>query len=159
VTRGLATSQRARGESGDTLIEVLVALVIMGLAFTVIVGGIGTAIIGAALQQNQTTADSFIRSAAEVVTSDGYISCAKNTADAATPMETYALPATPNGFTLSIAIVGFWDPTTNMFDTHPPSCEAPPLTDSGLQMVTLSVSGGDVHASQTATLDVVKRQP
>ena len=159
MTVDLATSQRAHGESGDTLIEVLVALFIMGLTFTVIVGGIGTAIIGAALQQNTTTVDSLIRSAADQVASasNTYIPCAEDSADAAADSKgTYQLPTPPTGFGVSITSVGYWNATTNTFDVHPPTCN-----DSGLQLITLSATttSADVHTPRAVTLDVVKRHP
>jgi type II secretory pathway pseudopilin PulG len=137
-------SGRADREAGDTLIEVLVAVVIMGIAFVVIVGGIGTAIIGAAVQQNQATADSVLKTAAETVTGEtAYKPCA-------TPTD-YPPPAAPAGFSTLVTSVAFWNPTSNLFDT---AC----TTDSGLQLVTLTVSSTNVHAPATATLEVVKRQ-
>ena len=147
-------SRRSLEEAGDTLIEVLVALVVMGMAFAVIVGGIGTAIIGASLQQNQTATDSLVRSAAEKIaspTDDPYVTCATTS--------TYSVPTPPAGFSVTVTGVAFWNPTTNTFDQSPPSCAGAPPTDSGLQLVTVSAAatGTDVHTPQATTLEIVKR--
>jgi type II secretory pathway pseudopilin PulG len=155
VRSSLASRPRAGGESGDTLIEVLVALVIMGAAFAVIVGGVGTAIIGAGIQQNKATADSLIRSAADKVTSLAYVPCATPVYPAPAG---YALEPPPPGFTVRVFSVSYWDPVTNKF-INPPVCTN--ATDNGLQLITLhaSATSTDVHTAETAVLEVVKRQP
>jgi type II secretory pathway pseudopilin PulG len=133
-----------QAERGDTLIEILVAVVIMGVAFLVVVGGLGTAIIGAGEQQNQATANSALRSAAETIAADPYQSC---------PMSTpYALPTDPPGFHVSIQAIDYWQ--AGHFST---TC---PTSDQGLQLVTLTItptSAGHFPPS-VPTLEIVKRQ-
>ncbi|GAA1940398.1 type IV pilus modification PilV family protein [Kitasatospora viridis] len=132
--------RRSRGEEGETLIEVLVAVVLMGVAFVAILGGMGTAIISSATQQKVTSADSIIRSAAETVVSDQYASCAV----------TYGTPAPPAGFTVTVE-VDYWDGA----GTFGRPC---PAADTGVQKVTLTVHSTGPHPVRDTTLEVIKRE-
>ncbi|MEV6580410.1 type II secretion system protein [Streptomyces sp. NPDC051582] len=129
-----------RGEEGETLVEVLVAVVLMGVAFVTVLGGIGTAIIGSVAQQKVTGADSVIRSAAEKVVSAPYASCADG----------YETPAPPAGYTVTVTIE-YWDGA----GTFGRSC---PTADTGVQKVTLTVRSTGPHPVKDATLEVVKRE-
>ncbi|MET8755774.1 type II secretion system protein [Streptomyces sp. NPDC004667] len=132
--------RRRRGEEGETLIEVLVAVVLMGVAFVTIFGGIGTAIISSVRQQKVTGADSVIRSAAEKVVSDPYVSCAGG----------YETPAPPPGYTMTVTIE-YWDGV----GTFAKAC---PTADTGVQKVTLTLHSTGPHPVKDATLEVVKRE-
>ncbi|WP_405486485.1 prepilin-type N-terminal cleavage/methylation domain-containing protein [Streptomyces sp. NBC_00096] len=132
--------RRRRGEEGETLIEVLVAVVLMGVAFVAILGGMGTAIVSSVAQQKVTTADSVIRSAAEKVVSDPYVSCAIG----------YGTPTPPAGYTVTVEIE-YWDGVGSFGR----SC---PSADTGVQRVTLTVRSTGPHPVRDATLEVVKRE-
>ncbi|MFB6537767.1 type II secretion system protein [Streptomyces noursei] len=132
--------RRRRGEEGETLIEVLVAVVLMGVAFVIILGGIGTAIISSVTQQKVTSADSVIRSAAEKVVSDPYVSCASS----------YETPAPPAGYTVTVKIE-YWDGV----GAFGQPC---PTADTGVQKVTLTVHQTGPHPVRDAMLEVVKRE-
>ncbi|MEU9701598.1 prepilin-type N-terminal cleavage/methylation domain-containing protein [Streptomyces sp. NPDC047981] len=132
--------RRRRGEEGETLVEVLVAVVLMGVAFVAVLGGMGTAIISSVTQQEVTGADSVIRSAAEKVVSAPYVSCAR----------TYATPTPPAGYEVTVT-VAHWD-GVGAFDG---SC---PTADTGVQKVTLTVRSTGPRPVRDATLEVVKRE-
>src|SRR5689334_1699512 len=78
----------ARGTRGESMIEVLLAVVIMSTAVVAVVGGIATAIRIADLHRKQATAGAAVRALAEGLetamagTPTGYVDCAS----------TYALP-------------------------------------------------------------------
>ncbi|GGY14813.1 type II secretion system protein [Streptomyces xanthochromogenes] len=129
-----------RGEEGETLVEVLVAVVLMGVAFVTILGGIGTAIISSVTHQKVTSADSVIRSAAEKVVSDPYVSCASG----------YETPTPPTAYTVTLKIE-YWDGVGAFVQ----SC---PTADTGVQKVTLTVHQTGPHSVRNATLEVVKRE-
>ncbi|MFJ6051567.1 type II secretion system protein [Streptomyces sp. NPDC092307] len=131
---------RRRGEEGETLVEVLVAVVLIGVAFVTILGGIGTAIISSARQQQVTSADSVIRNAAEKVLGAPYVSCAGG----------YETPTPPAGYTVTVTIE-HWD-GVGAFGR---SC---PTADTGVQKVTLTVHSTGPHPVRDATLEVVKRE-
>ncbi|MFE7514783.1 type IV pilus modification PilV family protein [Streptomyces sp. NPDC057540] len=132
--------RRPRGDEGETLIEVLVAVVLMGVAFVTVLGGIGTALISSATQQKVTGADSVIRSAAESIVREPYVSCADG----------YATPTPPAGFTVTVEIE-YWDGV----GAFGPSC---PTADTGVQKVTLTVHGTGPRPGRDTTLEVVKRE-
>ncbi|MFD7558390.1 prepilin-type N-terminal cleavage/methylation domain-containing protein [Streptomyces sp. NPDC059835] len=129
-----------RGEEGETLIEVLVAVVLMGVAFVAILGGMGTAIISSVTQGKVTGADSVVRSAAEKVLGAPYVSCARD----------YGTPAPPAGYTVTVE-VEYWDGV----GAFGPSC---PTADTGVQKVTLTVRSTGSRPVGDTTLEVIKRE-
>jgi prepilin-type N-terminal cleavage/methylation domain-containing protein len=133
-----------RSERGDTLIEILVAVVIMGVAFVLVLGGLGYAIIDAGRQQSQASATAALRSAAETIAADPYQAC---------PISTpYALPMDPSGVHVSIQAIDYWQ--SGQFST---TC---PTSDQGLQLVTLTITltSTDHFPPAVTTLEIVKRQ-
>ncbi|MFJ8013469.1 prepilin-type N-terminal cleavage/methylation domain-containing protein [Streptomyces sp. NPDC096339] len=131
---------RRRGEEGETLVEVLVAVVLIGVAFVAILGGMGTAIISSVTQQKVTGADSVIRSAAEKVVSAPYVPCASG----------YETSAPPAGYTVTVEIE-YWDGVG--------AFGAPcPTADTGVQKVTLTVHSTGPNPVRDTTLEVVKRE-
>ncbi|MFJ3877663.1 type II secretion system protein [Streptomyces sp. NPDC090077] len=129
-----------RGEEGETLIEVLVAVVLIGVAFTAVLGGIGAAVAGSAAQRKVTGADAVARSAAEKVVGAPYAPCARG----------YETPAPPAGYTVTVEIE-YWD-GVGAFGR---SC---PTADTGVQKVTLTVRTAGPHPVGDARLEVVKRE-
>ncbi|MFJ8159443.1 prepilin-type N-terminal cleavage/methylation domain-containing protein [Streptomyces sp. NPDC096136] len=140
MTGPVRRPRRRRGEEGETLVEVLVAVVLIGVAFVAILGGMGTAIISSAKQQQVTGADAVIRSAAEKVVSAPYVSCARG----------YETPTPPTGYTVAVEIE-YWD-GVGAFGR---SC---PTADTGVQKVTLTVRSTGPRPVRDATLEVVKRE-
>ncbi|MGW4271960.1 type II secretion system protein [Streptomyces seoulensis] len=132
--------RRHRGEEGETLVEVLVAVVLIGVAFVTVLGGIGTAIVSSVTQQKVTTADSVVRSAAEKVVGDPYVSCARG----------YETPTPPAGYTVTVE-VEYWD-GVGAFGRP---C---PTADTGVQKVTLTVRSTGPRPVRDVTLEVVKRE-
>lgn len=150
MSRRLARSGRGRGrgEAGLTLIELVVTIGIMGLAFVIVIGGIGTAIIGADLGRRHTSAESLLRTAAEEIKSTDLAY------DDVCPA-TYALSVSPPpGYSATVDNVTYWDRNTNTFVT---ACASP---DSGLQLVRIVVTAPQRETSTptTYTVDVVKRK-
>jgi prepilin-type N-terminal cleavage/methylation domain-containing protein len=143
----------ARGpwERGETLIELLITVAILGLGSAAILGGTLTAVASSTLHRHQAQAQALLRSWAEQVadvTDSDWVPCA--------PPGAYARPAPatiPTGFTAEVAAVQYWDPATAAFSS---SCGM----DSGVQRVELTVtmpSGGFPGALQS--LAVVVRRP
>ena len=70
ATRSIDEPIKSRySEAGDTLVEVLLAIVILGLASVAILLAFGTSISGSAEHRNLATADTVLRTAAEKTTS------------------------------------------------------------------------------------------
>ena len=61
---------RRRSEAGDTLVEILIALAVIGIASTAILLAFATSISGSGAHRNVTTMDTMLRTAAAEVTAD-----------------------------------------------------------------------------------------
>lgn len=136
-------------EAGTTLIELLVAVAIMGIAFVTILGGIGTAIIGADYQRRDATSGVVLTSAAEKIVADTkpYKPCAQ-------PVD-YQDPPSPSGFTVSVTEVAFWDGSSRFV----PLSSCTPAADKGIQLIKLSLTPpSGPRANEVEPLEVVKRQ-
>ena len=59
---------RRRSEAGDTLVEILIALTIVGIAATAILLAFATAISGSGNHRNEVTLDTMLRAASEEAT-------------------------------------------------------------------------------------------
>ena len=138
-------------DRGETLIELLVAVVIMGTAVVAVVGGLGTAIMISDIHRKQSiiAADLTAFAAAiqgAVATSPGYIDCATDSRGAR-PYPSYA-PG--SGYQADIPQVRYWNGTT--FTT---SCTVG--SDLGVQLVTLHVWSDDGRVDRS--MEVVIRKP
>ena len=133
------------GERGATLVELLVTVVILGLAVVALLAGLSTAIIVSDQHRQQAVAGAAVHSFAEAVTAATYVSCAG--------AGTYATPAgyeSPPGYTSTVTGVRYWKADTRGFVATCPSA------DAGAQQVSLQVDSNKGRA--TATLDVVVRR-
>lgn len=143
-----------RTEGGTTLIELIVAVAIMGVAFVSIIGGIGAAIIGADSQKRNSTGGLVLASAAETILADNerpYAVCA-------TPTD-YPVPPAPVGFTVTVDRVAFWNPVVNQFVGFEAPLACDESKDNGLQLLQLSLTAsGGPRAATVEYLEVVKRQ-
>ncbi len=140
-----------RSETGDTLIEVLLAIVILGLASVAILLAFSTSISGSAEHRSLSTQDTVLRTAAEGVTSDfqqqsgsPYSSCA---ADGAILIDS---PSLLTGYTATTT-VNYWNGTAfGPLNTGTCVADSP-------QMITITVSydGG----APSPPLNVVVNDP
>jgi prepilin-type N-terminal cleavage/methylation domain-containing protein len=129
-------------EGGFSLPEVMITIVIVGVAFAAILGGMMTSITVSDLHRKEATADTLLRSAAEAVTDRqvGYIKCAGTSA--------YA-PALPAGVSITaVAYGGGWVDSTQ---TNPATFSGACANDNGVQLITVSAN------STGETLQFVKR--
>jgi type II secretory pathway pseudopilin PulG len=138
-------------ERGETLVELLLAIVILGIAGVAVLGGLGTSIIVSDAHRKQTVSGAAVRAYAEQlqtkVAAAGYVSCAG--------MGSYASGAVgytpPAGYAASTTGVTYWNPATSTFAA---TC----ATDSGVQAVTLQVRD-TTDTRGTVSLTVVIRKP
>jgi len=141
-------------EQGETLVEILVAVAILGLAATALLGALGTVTTASTLHRQQATAETAIRSYAEAVQAVGYRDCTASLTYTATDVG-YVAPA---GFAAAVVGVAYWDGTGFSAPGGPPSATAgcPRVTSTSpqLQLVTLEVHSADGKESETVKLTV-----
>lgn len=124
----------ARDDRGESLLELIVSVAIMGVAVVAIVGGIGASIFMSDIHRKETTAGWLARNFAEQVAGN-------YRADGA-----YTF-ATPSGYTASVTALKCWDGATFTTDHCP----------ADLQQVTLTVTSNDDRASESVV--VIARKP
>jgi Tfp pilus assembly protein PilV len=134
-------------DAGLSLIEALIAVVILGITFVAILGGMATSITGSAYHRTQASENAILIDAAEAVKKAAYTPCATNpnyapaAASAPVPTNDWVMwsPA-------EVIDIDYWNGTTFIED-----CSA----DGNLQLVTLRVTSSNNTGSET--LSVVKR--
>jgi type II secretory pathway pseudopilin PulG len=124
-----------------TLVEVLLAIAILGVSVLVIVGGMMTSIKVSAQGRTGSEVQIQMRAYAEAISAVAYADCATTyTATGYTP---------PTGYSVAVA-VSYWT-VAGASGSFGGTCG----TDSGIQRLTLTVIGPD---STQETLKIVKRR-
>jgi prepilin-type N-terminal cleavage/methylation domain-containing protein len=131
-------------QAGYTLSEVLVAVVILAVSVTAIVGAIGSSIFASHVHRDIVTSDAVVRDYAEQLMNATYVSCA-------TPASYAAMTGLPAGFTVSITTVKYWDGTSTNPAVFGPACG----TDHGVEQMT--IVGRRINSAGAQTLQIVKR--
>lgn len=132
--------KEARRDDGLTLIELLVTVMIMGIAFVAILGGLLTAVSSADIHRKQANVQSIVRSLSEKVKSEAYKQCAVVT--------DYGSTFTPiqSGYSTSVLEVEYWDGDRD--PSAPAQFSGAPCVDHGLQRITLQVAEPDARVSE-----------
>ena len=133
-------------------------VMIMGVAFSAILGGVATSILMSDIHRKQASSQTILRSYAEAVEGpkSGWTwpGCSASLTSYSTSNVGYTLPAAYGGnYTPSVTGVKFWDGSSSFQPTCPMVGGSP--KDYGLQQISLSVASSDGRAIET--LDVVKR--
>lgn len=116
----------AGSEDGTTLVESLVAISIVGLSFSALVGGMYTVVQASDINRSQALVATHLSSYAEAVKADPYTACATSY-----PGTSFTVPA---GFTKDPVVVAYRNGT---------AFSAICGTDTGLQRVTLTLRSTD----------------
>jgi prepilin-type N-terminal cleavage/methylation domain-containing protein len=140
---------RWRSDRGESLVEVLVALAILGIAGVAILAGLQLSVMASDIHRKQTADGAFVRGYAEAIekylsTSGNYVTCAGANAygpaavgytvpSGHSAQQAAAVPLAGNGTTLTC-----------------------PGGDQGVQRLRLTVSSNDNRAIETLTI-VVRR--
>jgi prepilin-type N-terminal cleavage/methylation domain-containing protein len=155
-------TKRAPEERGETLVELLITVVIMGIAFTALLAGLGVAMSSGRFHRQQANADTVIVSVADSVKSqtlNPYIPCNQvkiSTTPRYNPTNGVTLPSAGAGAgwtsaNVTVTAIKGW--TGSAWATCTSSS-----VDNNLELVTIQVvTPGD--PATTETVDVVKRNP
>jgi len=140
---------RVAGDSGETLVELLVAIVIMGITGAAIMGGLLASVHFSDVHRKQSTAGAYARDYGEAVdrfvAGGGYVECADTSAY--TPAAVGF--STPTGFSAAVTSVTYWDRAARRFGA---TCSS-----SGLEQVTVQVTSADGRATERSV--IVVREP
>jgi prepilin-type N-terminal cleavage/methylation domain-containing protein len=154
-------------DRGETLLELVIAIVILGVCVVAIYGGFAASVRMTTIHRNQAGAGAAVHNYAETLanfiaapstpptppptppatTTTGYTACA--TAGVNSPYRPGAVSYTaPPNFTASVIDVSYW--TGSAFAG---SCPSP---DKGVELVTLQVQSADQSAVEKVTIVVRK---
>jgi type II secretory pathway pseudopilin PulG len=154
MTRRVSTQD----DRGETLVELMVALVIMATAVVALVGGVATSVKASDIHRKQAKSQAYLRAFAEAVETSvanyptGYVECGASTTPTATYQSAFTLPAADQtAYQRTVVDVSVWNRATSTYTKCPAS------GDAGVQRLTLNVSSQDGRASET--LVIVVRKP
>jgi Tfp pilus assembly protein PilV len=157
------------GARGESLIEVLITVSIVGIGVVAIITSVGSTFRLSGVSREESHADQVLVRYAENLLAVPYQACAPGSppygAAATSAIPSTNLPdgitvgapgtvaASPSAYELSIQSIGYWNG-----DLSPATFSAPcPASDPGSQQLTLDVRAGD--GSLDRTLMIVKRAP
>jgi subtilisin family serine protease len=145
-------SARARSganDEGETLLELMMAVAIMGIVVVAIVGGIAASIMMSDIHRKQATAGAYVRNYAETVVAYVAAGSFDTSASPDYSPSKVGFAAPTGGFVASVTSVACWVDASKQFS----SC----TTGSSVQQVTLNIASSDSRVSET--LLVIVRRP
>jgi prepilin-type N-terminal cleavage/methylation domain-containing protein len=144
-----------RSEHGTTLLELLIAIAILGITGAALLGGMATGIVSSGIHREQADVGTVLASAVEAVKDQSrnpyrsVFPCAVSQYD-----PTVGLAPLPTGFTVQVTDVRYWDGSRFQPSCPKGSSDARFFT---LQLVTVKVTSSSGQVSQKRS--VVKRGP
>jgi type II secretory pathway pseudopilin PulG len=148
-------------DTGETLVELIIAVAIMGITVVALVGGVATTILMSDIHRKQATAGSYVRSYAESVQTyvaagnfDASTSPDYSAPKVLSPSTWKAFTAPNTGVDQPVVTVLCWDGTLQKFPTPPAGNGCSPV--STLQQVTVNVASTDSRASESLVMVVRK---
>jgi type II secretory pathway pseudopilin PulG len=156
---------RRTDDRGETLVELLVTIAIVGIAVVAIVGALMVAMQTSDIHRKQATGGAYVRDYAESVSrwvaAGNYTACAGK---APQPGYTSALAAVTlpaaykDSYKDPVATYRYWDPAWTPGSAASPWVDSCVVTaDAGLQQVTVRLESQDGRAAEQAV--VVVRKP
>ena len=140
--------RRSEGERGDTLAEVLMTVVIVGIAFTGILAGLGTAINLSGIDRSDANLRTVIVSASESVKQQTYVPCPGATTSSYDPTSGVTLPSGWSASNVVVTQIYGWNGSAFT------SCSGL-STDGKLQLIGIKAVSPDGRS--TDGIEIVKR--
>ena len=142
-----------RGEAGETLLEVLISVTILGLGVVALLGGMTTAVATTRVHRQQADVGAVLTAASEKVKSADYRACAVEGDYLGNP---FTYPGWTGTITFAIAE---WNGTA--FVPRDPAAPAPlpcrQYEDLGHRVQRITLSAASPDATVTRTVTVLKR--
>jgi prepilin-type N-terminal cleavage/methylation domain-containing protein len=152
VTEETPSDLGGHGDGGYTLIELLVAIAILGIAFVSLLGALGMSIVGSDIHKQQSQVESVIDSAAEKLKDPTAATGALHVACATTSQSTYVAAAqsaaASQGWaasTVQITSIQYWDGSGFGATCYDDAAH----NNLNLQLITLTVTNPGTRASQS----------
>ncbi|MGQ0826471.1 MAG: type IV pilus modification PilV family protein [Actinomycetota bacterium] len=156
-----------RDQSGMSLLEVQIGIILIGLVMTAMMSSLATATMTSDIQRRQAVAGTELKRYVEYVRAVPYMPCVEPDTDLVDSQYTFktlsALPGIDVGVTGRVVQVQFLQldavTTADKFDRVPVDRAAAgcPIKDTGVQQLTISITaGGSPAVTREAT--VVKRE-
>ncbi len=138
-----------RTDAGETLVETLVAIALLGIASTAVIGSVTMGVRAATMNVGNGTNQNLARNWAEQIEAMPYVLCAQTTA------YQYVVPPVPlpTGTTLTITQIRYWDGGDYVTTT---GCVG--SSDKGLQKIALRAQSTNSMGTQQFPLVIVKRR-
>ena len=140
-----AAEPGTRSQGGFTLVEIMVTVTIMSLAFVTILEGEAVFFHSTTVRRATASLDTGIRDYSTALTNLAYVNCAAS----------YA-PAAPTGTTAALTI-DYWNGDAAPGHVRESRRRASPTAISGVQRLHITLT--DTNTSQTDQLTIVKRKP
>lgn len=147
---------RLASDGGTSLIEILIAVMLMGVAFVSILGGMSTSILGSSLHREHAVSETIVRSVAEAIKHAGYETDCGDAGSSYLAALATMDPPVPSGYQVRSVTVrpGAFDDGSGTWVSA--SCPAP---DRSIQQVTVMVSTLDTERAAPPPFVFYKRDP
>jgi type II secretory pathway pseudopilin PulG len=132
-------------DGGESLVEILLSVTIMGIAVSALVFGMASAATTSGYHDDAAEQAELVRNYADAVQAMSYVPCTATYAPTGAPV--------PTGYSVTATVVGYASGTTDPF---PATC--PSTGDEGAQQVRVSVAVPDSRV-RAEELYIVKRKP
>jgi prepilin-type N-terminal cleavage/methylation domain-containing protein len=147
------TRRATRSEAGVTLIELMVTISIIGIAFTALLAALMGVFTFGDQHRKAAVGETLVRRYADNVNNATYVNCAT-----ASSYSAALAPAPPTDYAVAITAIEYWNgDATATFGTSQSGCVS--ATDKGIQRITVRVTGTVSTGSIPSEVVILKRNP
>jgi len=146
------TTDRRRGDDGNTFAEILVAIVLMGTAIIAVIGGIRGVISASKVNEQQARVEAVLTSASDRLRAADYVPCPDLDGDYGQLSAAAAAAVGWDGETVDIIEVQYWDASAGGSTASGDQIEADGAWSDVNSLVTASGCQSDINLTTSRTL-------